>query len=28
MLEDIAQLESPAKQEGRYINMYVTPLKK
>ena len=28
MLEDIAVLESPAKQEGRYINMYVTPLKK
>jgi translation initiation factor IF-3 len=28
MLEDIATLESPAKQEGRYINMYVTPLKK
>ncbi len=28
MLEDIAQLESLPKQEGRYINMYVTPLKK
>lgn len=28
MVEDIANLESPAKQEGRYINMYVTPLKK
>ena len=28
MLEDIAQLELPPKQEGRYINMYVTPLKK
>ncbi len=28
MLEDIGQLESPPKQEGRYINMYVTPLKK
>ena len=28
MLEDIAVLESEAKQEGRYINMYVTPLKK
>ena len=28
MLEDVAVLESPAKQEGRYINMYVTPLKK
>ena len=28
MLEDIAQLESSPKQEGRYINMYVTPLKK
>jgi len=28
MLEDIANLESKASQEGRYINMYVTPLKK
>ena len=28
LLEDIANLESPAKQEGRYINMYVTPKKK
>jgi len=28
LLEDIAVLESPAKQEGRYINMYVTPKKK
>jgi translation initiation factor IF-3 len=28
MLEDVAVLESEAKQEGRYINMYVTPLKK
>jgi len=28
MLEDVANLESPAKQEGRYINMLVTPLKK
>jgi len=27
MLQDIANLESEAKQEGRYINMYVTPLK-
>lgn len=28
LVEDIANLESPAKQEGRYINMYVTPKKK
>jgi len=28
MLEDLGNLESEAKQEGRYINMYVTPLKK
>jgi len=28
LLEDIANLESPAKQEGRYINMYLTPKKK
>jgi len=28
MLEDIGNLESKASQEGRYINMYVTPLKK
>ncbi len=28
MIEDVGQLESPPKQEGRYINMYVTPLKK
>ncbi|CAA6800014.1 MAG: Translation initiation factor 3 [uncultured Sulfurovum sp.] len=28
MVEDLGNLESPAKQEGRYINMYVTPLKK
>jgi len=28
MLEDIADRESPPKQEGRYINMYVTPKKK
>ena len=28
MLEDVANLESPPKQEGRYINMLVTPLKK
>ena len=28
MLEDIGNLESKPKQEGRYINMYVTPLKK
>jgi translation initiation factor IF-3 len=28
MLEDIGNLESKPAQEGRYINMYVTPLKK
>ncbi|HEO99068.1 MAG: translation initiation factor IF-3 [Campylobacterales bacterium] len=28
LLEDIAVLEKDAHQEGRYINMYVTPLKK
>ena len=28
MLEDIGTLESKASQEGRYINMYVTPQKK
>ena len=28
MLEDIGNLESKPSQEGRYINMYVTPLKK
>ncbi len=28
MLEDVANLEYPPKQEGRYINMLVTPLKK
>ncbi len=28
MLEDIGNLESKPTQEGRYINMYVTPLKK
>jgi len=28
MLEDVAVLESRASQEGRYINMYVTPSKK
>ncbi len=28
LLEDIANRESPPKQEGRYINMYVTPKKK
>lgn len=28
MLEDIGTLEKPAHQEGRYINMYVTPSKK
>ena len=27
MLEDVGNLESKASQEGRYINMYVTPLK-
>jgi translation initiation factor IF-3 len=28
MLQDVGNLESKASQEGRYINMYVTPLKK
>ena len=28
MLEDVGNLESEAQQEGRYINMYVTPQKK
>ena len=28
MLEDVGSLESKASQEGRYINMYVVPLKK
>lgn len=28
MLEDVGNLESEAAREGRYINMYVTPLKK
>jgi translation initiation factor IF-3 len=28
MLKDVGNLESRASQEGRYINMYVTPLKK
>jgi len=28
MLKDYGNLESKASQEGRYINMYVTPLKK
>ena len=28
MLEDIGNLEKDAHQEGRYINMYVTPIKK
>ena len=28
MLEDVGNLEKDAHQEGRYINMYVTPLKK
>lgn len=28
MLEDVGVLESKASQEGRYINMYVTPIKK
>jgi len=28
MLEDVANLESPPRQEGRYINMYLTPKKK
>ncbi|MDQ1326155.1 MAG: Translation initiation factor [Campylobacterota bacterium] len=28
MLQDVGHLEKDAHQEGRYINMYVTPLKK
>ena len=28
LLEDVANREGPAKQEGRYINMYLTPKKK
>ena len=28
MLKDVGNLESDAKQDGRYINMYVTPQKK
>jgi len=28
LLEDIANREAPPKQEGRYINMYLTPKKK
>ena len=28
MLEDVGNLESKPHQEGRYINMYVTPIKK
>jgi len=28
MLSDVGNLESDAQQEGRYVNMYVTPLKK
>jgi len=28
MLEDIGNLEQPARRDGRYVNMYVTPLKK
>ena len=28
MLEDIGNLEQDARKDGRYINMYVTPLKK
>jgi len=28
MIEDIGNLEKDAHQEGRYINMYVTPIKK
>ncbi len=28
MLEDVGNLEKDAHQEGRYINMYVTPIKK
>ena len=28
MLEDVGHLEQDAKRDGRYVNMYVTPLKK
>lgn len=28
MLEDVGNLEQDAKRDGRYVNMYVTPLKK
>jgi len=28
MLEDLGNLEQPARRDGRYVNMYVTPLKK
>jgi len=28
MLEDIGNLEQDAKRDGRYVNMYVTPIKK
>jgi len=28
MLEDLGKLESGARQDGRYVNMYVVPLKK
>jgi len=27
-LEDVGNLEQPAKRDGRYVNMYVTPIKK
>jgi len=28
MLEDVGNLEQPPKRDGRYVNMYVTPIKK
>jgi len=28
MLEDVGNLEQPARRDGRYVNMYVTPIKK
>ena len=28
MLEDVGNLEQPPKKDGRYVNMYVTPIKK
>jgi len=28
MLEDVGNLEQDAKRDGRYVNMYITPLKK